>query len=141
MITSEKCKLKGSYWIKPTDEAYKLKNLTPDLKENRFVYYRLAIHLNDPDSLELSISANTRYRLWINGESVTSGPCKGDRWRHYYETLDAASYLQPGLNIFAVQVWSLNTYMVNNPLDSNQPLFTADRSQARSKRNMSKRGW
>lgn len=53
MTTSEKCKLKGSYWIKPADEAYKLKILTPDLKENLFVYYRLVLHLNDPASLEL----------------------------------------------------------------------------------------
>ncbi|MGF6357557.1 hypothetical protein ABIE27_005518 [Paenibacillus sp. 4624] len=35
-----------------TSEKCKLKNLIPDLKENRFVFYRLAIHLNDHASLD-----------------------------------------------------------------------------------------
>ncbi|MGZ7441480.1 alpha-L-rhamnosidase-related protein [Paenibacillus sp. TH7-28] len=124
MINPEACHLTGAYWIKPSREAYEQKELTPELKENRFIYYRLVVHLDEPVSLELSISANSRYRLWINGRPVLSGPCKGDRWRHYYETFDATPFLKAGLNIFAVQVWSLNTYMINDPKRSEQPLFT-----------------
>jgi hypothetical protein len=107
----------------PPREAYDWKGLSPNVKENRFIYYRLAVHLDEPASLEISISGNSRYRLWINGEPIVSGPCKGDRWRHYYETLDVSSHLQLGLNIFAVQVWSLNSYMVNEPGHPDQPLF------------------
>ncbi|WP_162165082.1 alpha-L-rhamnosidase C-terminal domain-containing protein [Paenibacillus graminis] len=123
-MTETSSKLSGAYWIKPPWNAYEKKGLDPDVKENRFVYYRYTVHLDTPGSLELSISANSRYRLWVNGEPVVSGPCKGDRWRHYYETLDVSSYLRPGLNIFAVQVWSLNTYLVNDPLKANQPIYS-----------------
>ncbi|MFB5678869.1 alpha-L-rhamnosidase C-terminal domain-containing protein [Paenibacillus terreus] len=124
MTQIKQCKLKGAYWIKPPREAYEQKGLAPDLKESRFVYYRYAVHLDEPDQLEISISANSRYRLWINGEPIVSGPCKGDRWRHYYETLNVGSSLRSGLNIFAVQVWSLNTYLVNDPLRADQPLYS-----------------
>lgn len=124
MINPETCLLSGAYWLKPPREAYEDKGLTSDRKENRFVYYRLGVELDSPSSLELSISANSRYRLWINGQPVLSGPCRGDRWRHYYETFEAGQYLRSGHNVFAVQVWSLNTYMVNDPRRSDQPLFT-----------------
>lgn len=123
-MTAEACKLKGSFWIKPPDEAYRHKRLKSDLKENRFVYYQLILDLDDPAELILSISANSRYRLWINGEAVCSGPCRGDRWRHYYETIDVSARLRSGVNVFSVQVWSLNTYMINDPRHAQQPLFT-----------------
>jgi hypothetical protein len=93
------------------------------MKENRFVYYRLAVDLEERASLEVSISANSRYRLWMNGEPIGSGPLKGDRWRHYYETMDVSASLCKGRNVFAVQVWSLNTYMVNDPINPDQPLY------------------
>ncbi|MDI4646364.1 alpha-L-rhamnosidase C-terminal domain-containing protein [Cohnella hashimotonis] len=117
-------KLRGAYWLKPPRVAYEAKGIAPDAKENRFYYYRLAVRLDEPSSLRLSISANTRYRLWINGQPIGSGPLKGDRWRHYYETLDVSSSLRAGTNIFAVQVWSLNTYMVNDSTSSDQPLYS-----------------
>lgn len=116
-------KLHGAYWIKPPKDAYERKGLLPEAKENRFFLYRLPVRLDEPASLRLSISANTRYRLWINGEPVGSGPLKGDRWRHYYETMDVSSLLRTGTNVFAVQVWSLNTYLVNDPTRSDQPLY------------------
>lgn len=124
MKQSELCKLNGAYWMKPPREAYELKGIAPDAKENRFFFYRLAVRLDEPASLQLSISANTRYRVWINGEPIGSGPLKGDRWRHYYETMDVSSSLRTGVNVFAVQVWSLNTYLVNDPTKSDQPLYS-----------------
>lgn len=124
MTQQEPCKLHGAYWIKPASDAYALKGLNPDVRENRLFYYRLAVRLDEPDSLQLSISANTRYRLWINGEPISSGPLKGDRWRHYYDTMDVSSNLRTGINVIAVQVWSLNTYLVNDPTRSDQPLYS-----------------
>ncbi|MEI2396175.1 alpha-L-rhamnosidase C-terminal domain-containing protein [Paenibacillus phytohabitans] len=124
MRQSEPCTLQGAYWIKPPNEAYELKGIPPEAKENRFFFYRLAVRLDEPASLQLSISANTRYRLWMNGEPIGSGPLKGDRWRQYYETMDVSSNLRTGVNVFAVQVWSLNTYLVNDPMKSDQPLYS-----------------
>jgi len=123
MTSSTICKLSGAYWIKPSRQEYERQGLSPDQKENRFVYYQLQFQLDEAAKLELSISANSRYRLWINGSPILSGPCKGDRWRHYYETLDVSEHLCIGENKIAVQVWSLNSYMVNDPLQAEQPLY------------------
>lgn len=46
----------------------------------------------------LHFSADTRYRLFINGESVAVGPTRGSPWIWYYDTLDIAPYLQEGNN-------------------------------------------
>lgn len=72
----------------------------------RFVYYRLEIELDKVQSPELTadISANSRYRFWINGEPILSGPCRSDKCRQYYETVELGQYLRPGRNVFAVQV-------------------------------------
>ena len=55
---------------------------------------------------KLRISAEARYRLYINGSPIVSGPCKGDRWNHFYETLDITDKLVPGPNALAVRVVS-----------------------------------
>ena len=36
--------------------------------------------------LTADITAVSRYRLWVNGTPVLSGPCKGDLNRQYYES-------------------------------------------------------
>ena len=54
----------------------------------RFAYFRCDKTLPAGCTLTLDITANSRYRLWINGRPVLSGPCKGDRFRQYYETVD-----------------------------------------------------
>ncbi|MCA0755826.1 hypothetical protein KP806_12275 [Paenibacillus sp. N4] len=53
MIQPEPCKLSGAYWMKPPREAYELKGITPDAKENRFFFYRLAVLLDEPAALQL----------------------------------------------------------------------------------------
>ena len=42
--------------------------------------------------------------IWVNEKPVLSGPCKGDRFRQYYETVDVTSWLHEGRNLFSVQV-------------------------------------
>lgn len=54
--------------------------------------------------LKVQVSADSRYRLYINGHPVSIGPCKGDRWRQYYETVDLTQYLFVGENILAAMV-------------------------------------
>lgn len=50
------------------------------------------------------ISAASRYRCWLNGQPLGSGPCKGDRWRRFYDTIDLGPALVRGENILSVQV-------------------------------------
>jgi alpha-L-rhamnosidase len=56
------------------------------------------------DTLSIHISANTRYRLWLNGKHITVGPCKSDGKKQYYETLDLTQLLVEGKNILSVKV-------------------------------------
>ncbi|MFD0674590.1 alpha-L-rhamnosidase C-terminal domain-containing protein [Cohnella sp. GCM10027633] len=50
------------------------------------------------------VTADTRYRLYLNGESVSIGPAKGDALAHYYETVDLTGRLRPGTNVLAAKV-------------------------------------
>lgn len=70
----------------------------------RFAYFRCEMQLPAHCTLSLGITANSRYRLWINEKAVLSGPCKGDRFRQYYETVDVTPWLCEGKNLFCVQV-------------------------------------
>ncbi|WP_420582309.1 alpha-L-rhamnosidase C-terminal domain-containing protein [Reichenbachiella sp.] len=57
-----------------------------------------------PESFIVHLSADNRYKLYVNGTFVGRGPAIGDiaHWR--YETYDLAEYLQAGSNTVAVEV-------------------------------------
>ena len=59
-----------------------------------------------PARFVVHVSADNRYRLYVNGVQVSSGPQRSDveHWR--YETLDIASHLRPGRNVIAALVWN-----------------------------------
>jgi hypothetical protein len=69
-------------------------------------YARRTFRIADPGNVRLTIdvTADSRYRLYMNGDWVSSGPSKGDGWSHYYETLDLSAYLVPGVNVLAAIV-------------------------------------
>jgi alpha-L-rhamnosidase len=52
------------------------------------------------------VSADNRYRLYVNGVQVSSGPQRSDvaHWR--YETVDLAPNLRAGRNVIAALVWN-----------------------------------
>ncbi|HEY3267638.1 MAG TPA: alpha-L-rhamnosidase C-terminal domain-containing protein [Armatimonadota bacterium] len=54
--------------------------------------------------LVVRVSADSRYQLFVNGRKVSIGPCKGDAWRKFYETVDVSEYLRPGDNVLAARV-------------------------------------
>ncbi len=57
-----------------------------------------------PEKFKIFVSADNRYKLYVNGEEVSEGPARGDinNWR--YETIDIAHYLKKGKNVLAAQV-------------------------------------
>jgi hypothetical protein len=59
-----------------------------------------------PEHFVVKVSADNRYRLFVNGVSASFGPQLGslDEWR--YETLDLAPYMTAGRNVLAAQVWN-----------------------------------
>lgn len=60
-----------------------------------------------PERFVINISADNRYRLFVNGKEACWGPARGDLNRWYYETVDIAPLLQQGENTLAVIVWNL----------------------------------
>lgn len=57
-----------------------------------------------PDRVPARLTADTRYRLWVNGVEVLSGPIRSQPRRWRYDLIDLAPFLQPGRNVLALQV-------------------------------------
>jgi alpha-L-rhamnosidase len=52
----------------------------------------------------LKVSADTRYRLYVNGTSVSIGPCKSYPGRWYFEEVDIQPFLHKGANVVCAVV-------------------------------------
>lgn len=74
-------------------------------------HFRKKISLDQkPSSYIINISADNRYRLFVNGKPVCWGPARGDVSHWYFETVDIASLLKTGDNALAVVVWNFGNY-------------------------------
>lgn len=51
-----------------------------------------------PEDVTLHISADTRYKLYVNGQRIAVGPARGSSLIWYYDTLDIAKDLVIGRN-------------------------------------------
>jgi alpha-L-rhamnosidase len=74
--------------------------------EGQIVLFRKKFSLSKTptDPCLVKVSADTRYRLFINGISVSFGPCKSYLSRWYYETVDISPYLKQGPNVLHARV-------------------------------------
>ena len=67
--------------------------------------FRRTFHLDEkPDSFIVSVSADSRYRLFVNGEKAGRGPLKGELDCYYYENYDIGKLLKKGRNVIAAEV-------------------------------------
>jgi alpha-L-rhamnosidase len=74
-------------------------------------HFRRSFQLDrQPASFVVHVSADNRYRLWVNGHAVCSGPARGDLGHWNFETVDIAHWLQPGQNELAALVWNMGVY-------------------------------
>ena len=74
-------------------------------------HFRKKINLNNkPDTFLIHLSADNRYRFFVNGEPVCSGPARGDLAHWNFETVNIASYLHEGSNTLAAVVWNMAEY-------------------------------
>lgn len=105
----------SSYWITAPNAPH----------INYGVYhFRKSIHLSIiTNSFIIHISADNRYRLFINGKFVSLGPVRGDVSNWYYDTIDIAGYLNKGKNTVAVQVWNMGEHAAVGQISSQSAFF------------------
>lgn len=74
-------------------------------------HFRKKFQLTDlPEHFIIHVSADNRYHLFVNGESVGRGPARSTRYNWNFGSYDVASYLRKGKNVIAAQVWNMGEY-------------------------------
>ncbi len=63
-----------------------------------------------PKNVRINVSADNRYKLFVNGCTLHVGPALGSLERWFYDILDIAPYLQKGENTLAVKVWNFGEH-------------------------------
>ncbi|MBV9962560.1 MAG: alpha-rhamnosidase, partial [Parafilimonas sp.] len=81
----------------------------PGTKPNDYGVYHFRKNfmlIDVPKQFIVHVSADNRYKLYVNGEEVVFGPAKGDLYHWNFETIDIASHLTKGKNTIAALVWN-----------------------------------
>ncbi|AKD55478.1 alpha-L-rhamnosidase-related protein [Spirosoma radiotolerans] len=87
-----------AFWIASSKET---------LRSYGIYVYRKTLDLpQKPSSFIVHVSADNRYKLYVNEKLVSLGPARGDLLYWNFETIDIAPYLQSGKNIIAAKVWN-----------------------------------
>ena len=110
-------------WIRIPREELEQKRIVHGDLGGRFAYFRCEQVLPADARLTVRITAVSRYRLWVNGQPVLSGPCKGDLDRQYFETVDLTPLLCAGKNVFAVQVLYNDPDMARDQTDERAAIY------------------
>ncbi len=63
-----------------------------------------------PDTFLIHVSADNRYRLFINGKTIGMGPARGDIWHWRFETYDITPFLMEEENLISIQVVNFGPY-------------------------------
>ena len=61
-----------------------------------------------PKQFIVHVSADNRYKLFVNGQYVCNGPARGDLMKWHFETIDIAPYLNKGKNVIGAVVWNFS---------------------------------
>ena len=88
--------------------------ITPKKVIDKNVVYRFTkdLNLKSGSEVELNVSADTRYRLYFNGEYVCEGPCQSDHWFWRYENVKIPTELvRDGSNKVTVDVLYISDEM------------------------------
>jgi len=88
----------------------------PGLTVRRF---RRSFALDEmPDEFIVHVSADSRYRLFVNGRRAGRGPLKGELEHYHYESYDIASLLHEGKNVLAAEVFWFGLNAPNSEVHS-----------------------
>ncbi len=63
-----------------------------------------------PGKFIIHVTADNRYRLFVNGKSIGTGPARSDLANWNFETYDISPFLKEGTNVIAATVWNFGEY-------------------------------
>ena len=72
--------------------------------EVQYAVFRRRCRCSENTPFELAMSADSRYKLYLDGNLLGCGPCRGDLLHYCYESYTGT--LAPGEHVFAVEVLS-----------------------------------
>ena len=90
--------MKDTRWISHKDAG---------ASDNATYYFKKSFTLDAVAKSIIEISAQARYKLYVNGNFVCCGPCKGTREKTYFDCVDVTSYLNVGENEIFCEVLQL----------------------------------
>ncbi|MEA5401439.1 alpha-L-rhamnosidase N-terminal domain-containing protein [Arcicella sp. DC2W] len=83
-----------------------------NLKDFGVFHFRKNFELaQKPAQFIINVSGDNRYRLFVNGHFIGTGPARSDLMHWNFETFDIAQYLNQGKNTIAAVVWNFGEYM------------------------------
>ncbi len=84
----------------------------PDLLGNEPIllrYQKKIVLKIKPQKFDVRVSADSRYKLFVNGKIVTFGPQRSDLDHYKYETLSLADEISEGENLIEALVWNFGS--------------------------------
>lgn len=87
-----------AYWITVPDQP---------AKDYGVYQFRKEIDIESkPPSFIVHVSADNRYKLFVNGHLVSLGPARGDLFHWNFESVDISPFLKEGRNVITAVVWN-----------------------------------
>lgn len=81
------------------------------LRDYGVTYFRKALHLQEkPDSYVIHVTADNRYKLYVNGTKVCAGPAKSSFENWDFDSIDIAPFLLAGDNTICAIVWNYGVH-------------------------------
>ena len=87
-----------SFWLKlpPPDR---------DPRDRRFQCRKTFTLKTVPEKADISVTADAKYSLYVNGRYVNFGPARGFQHHWPFDRIDLVPYLQPGKNVIAALLY------------------------------------
>ncbi len=97
--------------LKHTWTAQWITHPTESTLDDRKFLFRRSFNIDTiPEQFIIYVSADNRYRLYVNHNYLMSGPSSSDINNYRYETIDISKYLQKGENVISAEVVNFGEY-------------------------------
>lgn len=102
----------AEYWLGHRWKADWIAPQNVNLKSFGVFHFRKTFDLTQkPNQFIINVSGDNRYRIYVNGNYIGTGPARGDLMHWNFETYDIATFLQAGKNTIAAVVWNFGNDM------------------------------